>query len=58
MSAPAPQPRHICAGCGVGGRLSLADPSPNDPRPILRLVWPASGGCKLLCTLCRDGDST
>jgi hypothetical protein len=38
------------------GRLSLADPQPDDPRPILRLARPATGGCKLLCALCRDGE--
>jgi hypothetical protein len=48
---------HRCAGCGCVGRLSLADPDPTDPRPVLRLAWPATGGCKLLCALCRDGEA-
>jgi hypothetical protein len=54
-AAHSPIPQHRCAGCGCIGRLSLADPDPTDPRPVLRLVWPATGGCRLLCALCRDG---
>jgi hypothetical protein len=44
---------HRCAACGTVGRLSLADPAPDDLRPVLRLAWGASGGCQLLCDLCR-----
>ena len=48
-----PVRQHRCAGCGCIGRLSLADPAPDDQRPVLRLAWGASGGCQLLCDLCR-----
>ena len=48
---------HRCAGCGCIGRLPLADPNPDDQRPVLRLTFGASGGAQLLCALCRDAAS-
>jgi hypothetical protein len=50
-----PTAQHRCAVCGVAGRLSLADPSPDDGRLVLRLDW--SDGVRLLCPSCRGGGS-
>ena len=44
--------QHRCATCGTAGRLSLADPSPDDQRPVLRLS--SASPPRLLCALCRD----
>jgi hypothetical protein len=48
---PAAPPR--CAACGIEGRLSLADPRPDDHRPVLRLTWGYLAVCRLLCDACR-----
>jgi hypothetical protein len=53
-----PVAQHRCAGCGIEGRLSLADPSPDDQRPVLRLTWGADGKPSLLCACCRDGSAS
>jgi hypothetical protein len=51
----APLRPHRCSACGTIGRLSLADPQPDDNRPVLRLS--PKGTPRLLCTLCRDDAS-
>jgi hypothetical protein len=49
--------QHRCAGCGTIGRLSLADPSRADQRPVLRADWGAASGVRLLCACCREAAS-
>jgi hypothetical protein len=56
MSAWA-RPVHHCHGCGIEGRLSLADPDKADPRPILRLDF-GGGKSRLLCHLCMVPDES
>jgi hypothetical protein len=52
------RPVHFCRGCGVEGRLSLADPDLADRRPILRIAFDgAAGRPQLLCALCRPSES-
>jgi hypothetical protein len=54
MTAIAPHRRR---GCGVVGRLSRADPDPNDRRPILRIAFDGPAGKpQLLCALCRPAE--
>jgi hypothetical protein len=56
VSAPRRQPAapYRCASCGIEGRLSLADPRPDDRRPVLRLTWGYQAVCRLLCDDCRE----
>jgi hypothetical protein len=57
MSAWA-RPVHHCLGCGVEGRLSLADPDPADARPVLKLAWGGPNGkAQLLCSLCEPSEA-
>jgi hypothetical protein len=42
---------HRCFGCEQVGRLSLADPQPNDPRPVLKISWGPTGAA-LTCPSC------
>ena len=57
-AAPArPTRPHRCGACDCIGRLTLADPHPNDPRPILRLSWGQTGAA-LLCPSCQPEPQT
>jgi hypothetical protein len=48
---------HVCAGCGVRGRLpTIAEPK-DERRPALRLVW-TKDGPKLMCALCREAEAS
>jgi hypothetical protein len=54
MTAIAP---HRCRGCGVVGRLSLADPDRADRRPVLKIVFGGPNDRpQLLCSLCEPAE--